>query len=113
MAISEAYEGSSAIGATEFSCPNNSTTLTPITVDGVYQFDFDLSDMVVGDQLHIKIKEKVRSSGTQRVYHEAILTGVMAPTKIFPSLILMHGWDVTLQALSGTITVEWSIRKVG
>ena len=33
-------------------------------------------------------------------------------SRVSPSLILMHGWDVTLDALAGTITVLWSIRQV-
>lgn len=113
MAISEAFAGSAAIGATEFSCPNNSTTLTPQTDDGVYQAFLDVSDMVAGDQLQIRVYEKCRSSSTQRLVYESILTGAQGdPLFVTPSLVLLHGWDVTLDALAGTITVEWSIRKV-
>ena len=112
MAISEAYSGTASISTTEFSCPNNSTTLTPVTADGVYQVFLDTSDMVEGDQLQIRIYEKCRSADTQRIIYEAVLTGAMAETWVSPSLILLHGWDVTLDALAGTITVNWSIRKV-
>ena len=112
MAISEAYSGTASISTTEFSCPNNSTTLTPVTVDGVYQVFLDTSDMVEGDQLQIRIYEKCRSADTQRIIYEAVLTGAMAETWVSPSLILLHGWDVTLDALAGTITVNWSIRQV-
>jgi len=112
MAISEAYSGTASISTTEFSCPNNSTTLTPVTADGVYQVFLDTSDMVEGDQLQIRIYEKCRSADTQRIIYEAVLTDTMAVTWVTPSLILLHGWDVTLDALAGTITVNWSIRKV-
>ncbi len=112
MAISEAYSGTASISTTEFSCPNNSTTLTPVTADGVYQVFLDTSDMVAGDQLQIRIYEKCRSADTQRIIYEAVLTGAMAETWVSPSLILLHGWDVTLDALAGTITVNWSIRQV-
>lgn len=113
MAITEAYSGSAAIGATEFSAPNNSTTLTPITVDGVYQVFLDVSDMVVNDQLQIRIYEKCLSTdATNKVIYESILSGAQADIWVSPSLILLHGWDVTLDALVGTITVNWSIRKV-
>ena len=112
MAISEAYSGTASISTTEFSCPNNSTTLTPVTADGVYQMFLDTSDMVEGDQLQIRIYEKCRSADTQRIIYEAVLTGAMAETWVSPSLILLHGWDVTLDALAGTITVNWSIRQV-
>ena len=112
MAISEAYSGTASISTTEFSCPNNSTTLTPVTADGVYQVFLDTSDMVEGDQLQIRIYEKCRSADTQRIIYEAVLTDTMAATWVTPSLILLHGWDLTLDALAGTITVNWSIRKV-
>ena len=112
MAISEAYSGTASISTTEFSCPNNSTTLTPVTADGVYQVFLDTSDMVAGDQLQIRIYEKCRSADTQRIIYEAVLTDTMAQTWVTPSLILLHGWDLTLDALAGTITVNWSIRKV-
>lgn len=114
MAITEAYTGSAAIGATEYSAPNNAnySALSPITAQGVYQVFLDTSDMVAGDQLQIRIYEKCRSTDTQRVIYESILTGVMADAWVSPSLILLNGWDVTLDALAGTITVNWSIRKV-
>ena len=112
MAISEAYSGTASISTTEFSCPNNSTTLTPVTADGVYQVFLDTSDMVEGDQLQIRIYEKCRSADTQRIIYEAVLTDTMAQTWVTPSLILLHGWDLTLDALAGTITVNWSIRRV-
>lgn len=114
MAITEAYSGTAAIGATEYSAPNNANydINTPITADGVYQVFLDTSDMVAGDQLQIRIYEKCRSGDTQYVIYESVLTGTMTDTWVSPSLILLHGWDVTLDALAGTITVNWSIRKV-
>jgi hypothetical protein len=114
MAITEAYSGTAAIGATEYSAPNNAnySAGSAITDDGVYQVFLDTSDMVAGDQLQIRIYEKCRAADTQRVIYESVLTGVMADTWVSPSLILLHGWDVTLDALAGTITVNWSIRKV-
>ncbi len=114
MAITEAYSGTAAIGATEYSAPNAATYSagSAITADGVYQVFLDTSDMVAGDQLQIRIYEKCRAADTQRVIYESVLAGVMADTWVSPSLILLHGWDVTLLALAGTITVNWSIRKV-
>lgn len=112
MAISEAYSGTSAIGTTEWSCTTGSAGPAADTTDGVYQVFLDTSDMVAGDQLQIRVYEKCRSSDTQRVIYESILTGTMAATWVSPSLVLMHGWDVTLDALAGTITVNWSIRRI-
>jgi hypothetical protein len=82
------------------------------TSDGVFQLFLDLSDMVTGDELQIRIYEKVQSTGTQRVIYQSNLIGPQSPPSwVSPSLLLMHGWDMTLDAIAGTITVEWSIRK--
>lgn len=115
MAIAEAYVGSSTITTTEYSCPNAATynSANAITVDGVYQVFLDIADMVAGDQLQIRIYEKCRAADTQRIIYEAVLTGSMADTWVSPSLILLHGWDVTVTTLAGTtIIVNWSIRQV-
>lgn len=113
MAITAAFENSASISTTEYSLPSNSTTLTPQTDDGVFQVFLDLAAMVAGDQYEVKIKEKVTSAGTQRVIYEATITGTMAPTWVSPSLVLLHGWDVTVKKLAGTDrSIGWSIRKV-
>jgi hypothetical protein len=113
MAITELYSGSASISTTEYSCTANTTGISAVTTDGVFQPFLDLSDMIAGDQLQIRIYEKCRSVDTQRTIYEAYLTGPQAdPLWVGPSLILMHGWDVTLDAISGTILVNWSIRQV-
>ena len=115
MAITEAYTGTSAIGTTEFSAPNNANynIVNVITNNpGIYQVFLDTSDMVAGDQLQIRVYEACRSGDTPRVIYEAYITGTSADTWVSPSLILLNGWDVTLDAIAGTITVLWSIRKV-
>jgi hypothetical protein len=112
VAIAELYTGSEAVSTTEWSCTTDTAGPDADTTDGVFQVFLDTSDMVAGDQLRIKIYEKVTSGGTQREIYTATLTGTMTTTWVSPSLILMHGWDVTLEALAGTITVLWSIRQV-
>lgn len=115
MAITQAFTGSATITTTEYSCPANTTysSGSPQTSAGIYQVFLDTSDMVAGDQLQIRIYEKCRSGDTQRVIYESILTGTMASTWVSPSLVLINGWDVTLDTLAGTtIVVNWSIRKV-
>jgi hypothetical protein len=84
------------------------------TTDGIFQLFLDVSDMVAGDELQIRIYEKCTGSGdTQRICYQASLVGAQAnPIWISPTLILMHGWDMTLDAIAGTITVLWSIRQV-
>ena len=114
MAISAPYENTVSVTTSEYSCPNAGTTLTPITVAGVYQVFLDTSDMVAGDELQIRVYEKVRSAGTQRIIMQTNLVGAQSPpTFVMPALTLMHGWDVTLKTIAGTsITVDWSIRTV-
>lgn len=113
MAITEAFAGTEAISTTEWSLTTDSAGPDAETSDGVFQLFLDLSDMVAGDQLQIRMYEKVQSTDTQRVAWEAILAGPQSPPIwVSPSFVLMHGWDFTLDALAGTITVTWSIRKV-
>ncbi len=112
MPVTEAFAGSEAVGTTEHSMTTDTAGPDVETSDGVFQCFLDLSDMIAGDQLQIRLYEKVQSGGTQRVVAEWILTGAPAqPNWVSPSFMLMHGWDWTLDALAGTITVEWSIRK--
>lgn len=113
MTIVQLYSGTHAIDTTEWSLTTDSAGPDTDTTDGVFQVFLDLSDMIAGDQLQIRIYEKVRSGDTQRVVYEAILSGAQGqPIWVSPSLVLMHGWDVTCDALAGTITVLWSVRQV-
>ena len=115
MAITALYENSATIGATEYSLPNNSTTLTPKTDDGVFQILLDLANMAAGDQYELKVYEKVLAAGPQRlIMPPAIYTGAQSPPAFpLPSLTLMHGWDVTMKKLAGTDrAIGWSIRQV-
>jgi hypothetical protein len=115
MAITELITGTEAISTTEWSLATDTSydTADAQTTDGVFQVWLDLADMIAGDQLQIRIYEKVRSGDTQRIAFEAILTGAQSqPLWVSPSLVMLHGWDVTCDALAGTITVNWSIRQV-
>lgn len=113
MAISEAFAGTEAVSTTEHSMTTDTAGPDVETSDGVFQIFLDVSDMVAGDELQIRVYEKVQSSGTQRIVYQSNLVGPQSPPIwVSPSLILMHGWDATLDAIAGTITVEWSIRKV-
>ncbi len=107
MAITEAFASSQAVDTTEWSCTTDTSYDSGDlqTADGVYQVFLDVSDMVDADVLQIRVYEKVQSSSTARVVYESILRDAqMEPVWVSPSLILLHGWDVTLDALAGTIT---------
>lgn len=113
MAIAELYTGTEAVSSTEWSCTTDTAGPDVDTTDGVFQVFLDVTDMVNTDILQIRIYEKVQSAGSQLLVCESILRDAQAePVWVSPTLILMHGWDVTLLAVAGTITVNWSIRQV-
>jgi hypothetical protein len=113
MAIAESHTNSATISTTEYSLPNNSTTLTPITTDGIYQVFINFANMAAGDDYQIKIYEKVTSGGSQILLMSANVTGAQSSGWVSPSLVLLHGWDVTLKKIAGTDrSIAWSIRQV-
>jgi len=115
MPITELYTLSAeSIGTTEHSVTTDTSGPDADTTDGVFQFFLDVSDMVAGDELRIRLYEKVLSGGTQRIAEQWTLVGVQSkPVWISPSFILLHGWDFTLDCIAGTtIVVDASVRQV-
>jgi hypothetical protein len=114
VAITEAFTNTATIGATEYSLPNNSTTLTARTDAGMFEAFIDLNAMTATEQYQVRIYEKTISGGTQRLIWETIVTGAQTwPILVLPSLILLWGWDITVKKLAGTDrSIVWSIRKV-
>ena len=113
MAIAELYSGTEAVSTTEWSLTTDTAGPDVDTTDGVFQVWLDVSDMIAGDELQIRVYEKVRAADTQRIVWQATLRGAQGePIWVSPTLILLHGWDVTLDAIAGTITVLWSIRQL-
>lgn len=113
MAITESFTGSSSISTTEYSLVTDSTTLASNTNVGVYQIFIDFSNMLAGDEYLFTAKEKVTSAGNQQIIYSASLEGRQSTPFITPTLILIHGWDVTLTLITGSAkTINWSIRRV-
>lgn len=114
MAITEAFQSSTTVGATEYFCASASTTKSDQTADGVYQAFFDVNAMAAGDEFRIRVYERISSGGTTRILHEWVLGGAQSePMYATPSLILLHGWEFSVQKLAGTDrSIAWSIRKV-
>ena len=111
MAIAEAFSGTEAVSTTEHSMTTDTSGPDTDTTDGVYQIWLDVSDMVTGDELQIRVYETVDTS--QVIIFQANLVGPQAlPLWVAPTLVLGAGWDATLDAIAGTITVLWSIRSV-
>lgn len=111
MAITELYSGSQTA---TISTEHTLNTTTPATADGVFQVFVDTANMVAGDVLELRIKEKCRTGDTIRQVMVSTLAGAQSdPLWVSPSMILMHGWDVTLKQTAGTgRAFPWSIRQV-
>jgi hypothetical protein len=115
MAITEPYElDGVTVGATELSIVSGTTSLQTITDDGVYQLWVDAGNMAKGDTFVIRIYEKVEATGgVKKVVFTATLQGVQAHIFVTPTLILIHGWDMTIQKSAGTDRAfDASIRKI-
>lgn len=114
MAITEAYTGTATVGVTELSLVSGTTTLQSVATPAVIQLFIDTANMAAGDEYEIDIKDKVISGGTQRSLYLATLDGKQSGPFVTASLILYHGWDITLTKITGTDrSFSWSIRKVG
>jgi len=115
MAISVILNDDISVGTTEYSLMAlaNYDPGAAATTDGVYQLQLGLGDMTVSDELQVRIYEKCRSGDTQRIVHQVNLFGPQSQGYVFPSLVLMHGWDMTLDAIAGTtIVVDVLLWKV-
>lgn len=113
MAISE-ITGTEAISTTEWSLVTDTSFAEAdgSTDNGMVELHLDLSDMVAGDVLQIRFYEDVRSGDTQGNYEEYIFFGVQNPSRVrLPAVTVLHQWDFTADALVGTITLNWSIRR--
>jgi hypothetical protein len=115
MAISEAFSGSASISTTEYDLPSASTTLSAQTTDGIYQLFIDLNALTSTEEYQLRIYEKTQSSSTQRVVQEVIFSGAQTtePIYVTASLLLLHGWTMTLKKNQGTDrAIPYSIRAV-
>lgn len=117
MAISEPYElDGVTVGASELSVVSGTTSLQTITTAGVYQLWVDGigAAMAKGDEFKIRIYEKVEATGgTKRVACQWTLSDAQSELFVTPTLILMNGWDMTIQKIAGSDRAfDASIRKV-
>ncbi|TNE87046.1 MAG: hypothetical protein EP324_08210 [Gammaproteobacteria bacterium] len=109
--MSELYGNSASISTTEYSLPNNSTTLTPITTEKTVQVFLNTSAIAAGDEFELRIYDKVISGGSQVLVFPIVTLTSGIDAWVSPALRLKHGWDVTLVKTAGTDrTIEWSLR---
>lgn len=117
MAITQAYEiDGVTISTTEISIVSGTTVLQTVVETGVYQLWIDplVAPMAKGDEFKIRIYEKVEATGgSKRVVFVATLSDAQSELFVTPMLILMYGWDMTIQRIAGADRVfDASIRKV-
>jgi hypothetical protein len=114
VAIAELYAVTETVSTTEWSFTTDSSGPDSDTTDGVFQGFFDVNALAAGDTYRFRVYEKANSGSTQRVVYESILVGAQTePLFVTPSLILMHGWDMTWLKVAGTDrSIIGSIRQV-
>lgn len=114
MAISEAYSGTETVSTTEWSLTGDDNSLDAITTDGIYQCFLELNNLAAGDVFEFRVYEKVLSGSTQRLVFSATFNGAQGePVWVSPALVLMHGWDMSLDRIAGSDrAISWSIRQI-
>lgn len=109
--MSEIYGDSASISTTEYSLPNDSIILTPITTPNTVQLFLDLSNLQAGDEFELRIYEKVIGSASQVLIFPVVSLVSGMSSYVTPALCLEHGWDITLVKVAGSDrTIAWSIR---
>lgn len=85
---------------------NTTTGLFMLVLDGV-------ANMAKGDEYLVKVYEKARAGGIQRVIFQARIKNAQAEAFIMPWVPLGIGSDITLQRISATSRAfDWSIRRL-
>lgn len=116
MAITlNAFSGTETVSTTEHSMTTDTAGPDVDTTVAIYQAFIDLSALAAGDVFVFKVYDKVSGTGdTQRVIYEATFARAQGtPIWSSPSLILGHGWDMTLGKVSGTDrSISWRISSV-
>ena len=115
MAFNTTEQSGLVVSTTELSLISGTSTLQTVTDDAVVMVFIDLNDMLDADILLFKLYETVRASGTKRVMDALRISHAPGTAKgfIYPSVVLLHGWDFTIQRVGGTdVTIDSSVRKI-
>lgn len=117
MAVTELYAGTETVTTDEWSLTADSTTIATQTADAVVQAWIDLSAMVRGDAFIIRAYEKVRSADSAaQIFEHVVRNQQSDPLYVTPAMLLMHGWDFTLERFPATGSdraITWGIRGLG
>jgi hypothetical protein len=78
---------------------------------GVYMGKINLANMVAGDEVEIRVKDKARSAQSAReeaIY--GIYSGAQSQDVIWTEALLSSSWELTLKQTAGTGRVfEWGV----
>ena len=106
------YNVSEAVSTTEHSFTTDSAYSSGAlqTDEGMMQAQLDVSDMVAGDELQIRVYRQLSSGGPVLIAYQANIVGPQSPPFVAtPGLFVKHGYDVTCDAIAGTITVNGAV----
>lgn len=103
---SELYSLSAVtITTTEYSIPNAGTPSAKTTPAAIQVMVDPVANLADGDEFMLRVYEKTVSGGTQKCVHSCLIRNAQAALWMFPDeagLMVLNGWDVTLQKISGT-----------
>src|SRR5574343_268337 len=99
-----AFSGTETVSTTEWSLTTDTAGPDVDTTTGIFQPFLDLNALAAGDVYEFAVYDKISGTGsTQRKIYTAQFANAQAtPTWAGPTLILGHGWDMTIKKVSGT-----------
>lgn len=101
------------VSTTEISIVTGTSSLATDTTDGLYQLWVDFNTLAKGDEFIVRGYEKVEGTGgTKRLAFYRNIKGTQSELFVTPPIVLINGWDYTLQKAAGTDrSPDCSIRK--
>lgn len=114
MAFAESFSGTNGTWGTEYSLTGNTASVQTQTADGIYAPFIDCSAVARGDIYRLKAYEKVLAAGTQRKFMQYDIRNQQTnPLITIPPVMLLNGWDFTLQRIAGSDrTITYSVRGI-
>ena len=113
MAITTTEQTALSVSTTELSLISGTSSLQANTTACVMQLEVDTSNMAKGDEFVVRVYETVRASGTKRQIFKVVISDAQAEPLVTPTLIVVNGWDCTIQKTAGTDRAfDTSIRRV-
>lgn len=110
MGLTLGTPDAATIGTTEYSLPNDGTTLTPQTDDCLLSCYVDWTNVAAGDVYRLRIYENIDGTN-QRKVRDYFVDAPLPDQYDFG--VVGTGWDITVTKVSGTDrSIAWRIDKV-